>query len=95
MDERSAITLVQEHIATGGLDYPTQGLVADRFAAGWSVYAPVDVDDSDPMAFLDMPVGRSVFMVGDTGRIKEVTSATPPDRPTPCSPRRRPSYGVP
>ncbi|QNS02183.1 hypothetical protein [Streptomyces xanthii] len=78
IDERRAITLVQEHIATGGLDYPVQGLAADRFAAGWSVYAPVDVDDSDPMAFLDMPVGRSVFMVGDTGRIKEVTSAIPP-----------------
>ncbi|MFB6875877.1 hypothetical protein [Streptomyces sp. NPDC056323] len=80
IDERRAIALVQEHIATGGLDYPTQGLVADRFAAGWSVYAPVDVDDSDPMAFLDMPVGRSVFMVGDTGRIKEVTSAIPPEQ---------------
>ncbi|MDX3094888.1 hypothetical protein PV417_10040 [Streptomyces sp. ME19-03-3] len=80
IDERRAITLVQEHIATGGLDYPTQGLVADRFAAGWSVYAPVDVDDGDPMAFLDMPVGRSLFMVGDTGRIKEVTSAIPPEQ---------------
>ncbi|MFE6762466.1 hypothetical protein [Streptomyces sp. NPDC057689] len=78
VDERRAVALVQEHIATGGLDYPTQGLAADRFAAGWSVYAPVDVDDSDPMAFLDMPVGRSVFMVGDTGRIKELTSAIPP-----------------
>ncbi|MFE7576819.1 hypothetical protein ACFU5Z_19000 [Streptomyces sp. NPDC057521] len=78
IDERRAISLVQEHIATGGLDYPTRGLVADRFAAGWSVYAPVDVDDSDPLAFLDMPVGRSVFMVGDTGRVKEVTSAIPP-----------------
>ncbi|MFD6194810.1 hypothetical protein [Streptomyces sp. NPDC060275] len=80
IDERRAIALVQEHIAAGGLDYPTQGLVADQFAAGWTVYAAVDVDDSDPMAFLDMPVGRSVFMVGDTGRIKEVTSAIPPEQ---------------
>ncbi|WP_432132876.1 hypothetical protein [Streptomyces tendae] len=80
IDERRAIALVQDHIATGGLDYPTQGLVADRFAAGWRVCAPADVDDSDPMAFLDMPVGRSVFMVGDTGRIKEVTSAIPPEQ---------------
>ncbi|KAF2775180.1 hypothetical protein [Streptomyces sp. OM5714] len=80
IDERRAVALVQEHIATVGLDYPTQGLVADRFAAGWSVCAPVDVDDSDPMAFLDMPVGRSVFLVGDTGRIKEVTSAIPPEQ---------------
>ncbi|MFE3516363.1 hypothetical protein [Streptomyces sp. NPDC059166] len=78
IDERRAVALVQEHIAAGGLDYPAQGLAADRFAAGWSVYAPVDVDDSDPLAFLDMPVGRSVFLVGDTGRIKEVTSAIPP-----------------
>ncbi|MFI0367500.1 hypothetical protein ACH35V_06445 [Actinomadura sp. 1N219] len=53
-------------------------MTADRFEAGWSVYAPVDVDESDPMAFLDMPVGRSVFLVGDSGRIEEVSSSVPP-----------------
>ncbi len=57
---------------------PRTGLEADRFEAGWSVYAPVDVDESDPMAFLDMPVGRSVFLVGDSGRIEEVSSSMPP-----------------
>ena len=30
------------------------------------------------MAFLDMPVGRSVFLVGDSGRIEEVSSSVPP-----------------
>jgi hypothetical protein len=55
-------------------------LEADRFEAGWSVYAPVDVDESDPMAFLDMPVGRSVFLVGDSGRIEEVSSSVPPQQ---------------
>ncbi|MFI0479447.1 hypothetical protein [Actinomadura sp. 9N215] len=53
-------------------------MAADRFEAGWSVYAPVDVDESDPMAFLNMPVGRSVFLVGDSGRIEEVSSSVPP-----------------
>jgi hypothetical protein len=78
MAEARAVSLVVERIRARRLDYPTEGLAADRFAGGWSVYAPVDVDDSDPMAFLDMPVGRSVFLVGDTGRVKETSSAVPP-----------------
>ncbi|MFJ8357916.1 hypothetical protein [Streptomyces sp. NPDC093984] len=73
-----AISLVVERIRARRLDYPTQGLAADRFEAGWSVYAPVDVDESDPMAFLDMPVGRSVFLVSDAGRVKEISSSIPP-----------------
>ncbi|QKG19754.1 hypothetical protein [Actinomadura verrucosospora] len=78
MDAAQAISLVVDWIRSRGLDYPTEGLAADRFEAGWSVYAPVDVDESDPMAFLDMPVGRSVFLVGDSGRIEEVSSSVPP-----------------
>ncbi len=42
MDAAQAISLVVEWIRSRGLDYPTTGLVADRFGAGWSVYAPVD-----------------------------------------------------
>ncbi|MEU8341838.1 hypothetical protein AB0C74_09085 [Spirillospora sp. NPDC048832] len=78
MDAAQAISLVVEWIRSRGLDYPTTGLAADRFAAGWSVYAPVEVDESDPMAFLDLPVGRSVFLVGDSGRVEEVSSSVPP-----------------
>ncbi|MET9880217.1 hypothetical protein ABZZ36_37255 [Actinacidiphila glaucinigra] len=73
-----AVSLVVEHIRARRLDYPTEGLTADRFTGGWSVYAPVEVAESDPMAFLDIPVGRSVFLVGDTGRVKEVSSSVPP-----------------
>ncbi len=72
--------MVTEWIRSRGMDYPTDGLEADRFAAGWSVYAPVEVDESDPMAFLQMPVGRSVFLVGDSGRIEEVSSSVPPQQ---------------
>ncbi|MEV6128911.1 hypothetical protein AB0M05_19065 [Streptomyces violaceusniger] len=75
-----AISLVVERIRARRLDYPTQGLAADRFEAGWSVYAPVDVDESDPMAFLDMPVGRAVFLVSDVGRIKGMPSSVPPQQ---------------
>ncbi|WP_233823373.1 hypothetical protein [Saccharothrix sp. S26] len=75
---RDAIASVVEWVRARGLDYPTEGLVADRFEAGWSVYAPVEVDESDPMAFLDLPVGRSVFLVGDSGRIKETSGSVPP-----------------
>ena len=80
MEATQAISLVSDWIRSRGLDYPTEGLAADRFVAGWSVYAPVDVDESDPMAFLDMPVGRSVFLVGDSGRIEEVSSSIPPQQ---------------
>ncbi|WP_319446542.1 MULTISPECIES: hypothetical protein [unclassified Mycobacterium] len=80
MEATQAISLVSDWIRSRGLDYPTEGLEADRFDAGWSVYAPVDVDESDPMAFLDMPVGRSVFLVGDSGRIEEVSSSIPPQQ---------------
>jgi hypothetical protein len=78
MESTQAITLVSDWIRSRGLDYPTEGLEADRFEAGWSVYAPVEVDESDPMSFLDMPVGRSVFLIGDSGRIEEVSSSVPP-----------------
>lgn len=80
MEATQAISLVTDWIRSRGLDYPTEGLAADRFDAGWSVYAPVEVDESDPMAFLDMPVGRSVFLVGDSGRIEEVSSSIPPQQ---------------
>jgi hypothetical protein len=80
MEATQAISLVTDWIRSRGLDYPTDDLEADRFEAGWSVYAPVDVDESDPMAFLDMPVGRSVFLVGDSGRIEEVSSSVPPQQ---------------
>ncbi|ODQ91828.1 hypothetical protein [Mycolicibacterium flavescens] len=80
MEATQAISLVSDWIRSRGLDYPTEGLAADRFEAGWSVYAPVEVDESDPMAFLDMPVGRSVFLVGDSGRIEEVSSSIPPQQ---------------
>jgi hypothetical protein len=80
MEATQAISLVTDWIRSRQLDYPTEGLQADRFEAGWSVYAPVDVDDSDPTAFLQMPVGRSVFLVGDSGRIEEVSSSVPPQR---------------
>ncbi|WKG03112.1 hypothetical protein [Mycolicibacterium sp. HK-90] len=80
MEAAQAISLVTDWIRSRGLDYPTDGLAADRFDAGWSVYAPVDVDESDPMAFLDIPVGRSTFLVGDSGRIEEVSSSIPPQQ---------------
>ncbi|WP_399894992.1 hypothetical protein ACGH7X_38425 [Streptomyces sp. BBFR51] len=75
-----AISLVVDRIRGRRLDYPTEGLAADRFEAGWSVYAPVDIDETDPMAFLDMPVGRSVFLVSDIGRVKEISSSIPPQQ---------------
>ncbi|OBF37350.1 hypothetical protein A5719_22125 [Mycolicibacterium peregrinum] len=80
MEAAQAISLVTDWIRSRGLDYPTEGLSADRFDSGWSVYAPVEVDESDPMAFLDIPVGRSSFLVGDSGRIEEVSSSIPPQQ---------------
>lgn len=73
-----AIAAVGDYLRAMGIDYPTGGLVADRFEAGWSVYQPVRVDTSDPDAFLAMPVDRAVFLVGDSGRIEQTSSSTPP-----------------
>jgi hypothetical protein len=78
MEAAQAIALVSDHIRSRGLDYPSEGLEAVPFDVGWRVYAPVDIDESDPMAFLDMPVGRSVFLVGDSGRIEETSTSIPP-----------------
>lgn len=73
-----AIAAVSDYLRATGIDYPTGGLVADRFEAGWSVYQPVRVDTGDPDAFLAMPVDRAVFLVGDSGRIEQTSSSTPP-----------------
>ncbi|GAA5200840.1 hypothetical protein GCM10023322_79600 [Rugosimonospora acidiphila] len=80
MDAERAISLVVDWIRSQGIDYPIEGLEADRFDVGWSVYAPVDIDESDPMAFLELPVGRSLFLIGDSGRIQEVSSSAYPPR---------------
>lgn len=79
VDETRAIALVAARIRARGMDYPTEALEATRFDAGWRVYAPAEVDESSPAAFLaSLPVGRSAFLVSDLGRIKEVTSSRPP-----------------
>lgn len=78
IDAERAISLVTRRIRARGLDYPVHGLEAERFDTGWSVYAPVDVDESDPMAFLDLPVDSAVFLVSDLGRIKQTSTAIPP-----------------
>lgn len=80
MDADQAISLVSDFVRSGDLDYPTEGLQADRFEAGWSVYAPKDLDDSDPMSFSDRGVGGLVFLVGDSGRIEEVPTSMPPQQ---------------
>ncbi|MFI1462212.1 hypothetical protein [Nocardia carnea] len=73
-----AIARVVLWIRARELEYPTEGLMADRFSVGWSVYAPVETDESDPLSFLDVPVGRAVFLIGDSGRIEESSSSVPP-----------------
>ncbi|MEU3493428.1 hypothetical protein ABZ747_08005 [Kitasatospora cineracea] len=79
LERTEALRLVAERIAATGADHPVDRLVAERFPGGWSVYAPVEADDGDPAAFPgSLPVGRSVFLVGDLGRIREATTSLPP-----------------
>lgn len=78
MEAAQAISLVSELVRSRHLDYPSEGLEAVRFEGGWRVFAPVDIDSSDPRAFLDMPVDRAVFLVGDSGRIEETSTSIPP-----------------
>lgn len=78
-DRAHAISAVIDYLRRNGIDYPTTDLVADRFEAGWSVYAPVRVDTNDPDSFLDVPVGRAVFLIGDGGRIEQASTSQPPE----------------
>ncbi|GFG67509.1 hypothetical protein MKUB_49990 [Mycobacterium kubicae] len=77
VDAAQAVAAVAEHIRYTGIDYPTTDLVAERFEAGWSVYAPVQVDTSNAAAFAELPVGRAVFLIGESGRIEQTSSSTP------------------
>ena len=95
MEAAEAISLATEFILWKGLDYPTDELVADRFEAGWSVYAPVDVDESDPMAFLDMPVGRSCSWWATPGASRRCRLRFRRSRPKRSSPRRSVPHGKP
>ena len=79
MDAAQAISSVVERIRSGGLGYPVTGLTADRFHGGWCVYAPVMVADSDVAEDPEPPVTRSVFLVGESGRVEEVSSSAPVD----------------
>ena len=72
MEAAEAISLVTEWILWENLDYPTDGLAAERFDVGWRVYARVAGDEADPVAV------RSIFLVGDSGRVAEVSSSIPP-----------------
>ena len=74
MHAAQAINSVSDLVRSPGLDYPTAELQADRIEAGWNVFAPLEVDGSDPTAFLDMPVGRSFCLLG-------ATALFGPDRP--------------
>jgi hypothetical protein len=76
MEAAEAISLVTQFILWRDQDYATDGLRAERFEAGWCVYAPEGDDESDPMVFQDAPVRRSVFLVGDSERIEEVSSSS-------------------
>ncbi|MGE2817962.1 hypothetical protein ACQI5H_22880 [Mycobacterium heidelbergense] len=78
MEAAQAISLVSDFVRANGLDYPSEGLEAVRFEAGWRVYAPVGIDKSDPIAFLDMPVDQAVFLVGDSGRVHQTSTSIPP-----------------
>ena len=77
VDADEAVRLVTARILRDGLEYPARELVADRFSAGWCVYAPADVAEVEVREFLQLPVSLPVFLVSDLGRIKEVPSAVP------------------
>ena len=70
MDAAEAITLVVDRVGAHGQDYPVANLRADRFEGGWCVYAPEMVADPGPET-------RAVFLVGLSGRVRELTSSDP------------------
>jgi len=74
LDAEQATSLVVERIRSQGLDYPTQELTAAQFDGGWLVYALEMIIDSEGAAPRET---RAVFLVGESGRIEEVTSSAP------------------
>jgi hypothetical protein len=77
VDAAQAISLVVERIRAEGVDYPTVDLTAARFLGGWCVYAPDMIADADPADDVYAEVTRSVFLVGDSGRVEQVSSSEP------------------
>ncbi len=73
MDAAQAISSVVEWLGAHESDYPADDLRAAPFQGGWCVYAP-DMIAEEPSVPLDT---RSVFLVGESGRVKEITSGKP------------------
>jgi hypothetical protein len=71
MDAAEAVALVAEWILWENLDYPTEGLLAERFEGGWRVFTPREVDGCDAT------FQRSEFLIGDSGYIEEVSASIP------------------
>jgi hypothetical protein len=80
VEAAEAIALVTEFILWRNLDYPIEGLQAERFASGWSVHAAAIVDERNPMEFLERPGERAEFLVDDSGHIQEVPSLVSPQQ---------------
>ncbi|HEX5114692.1 MAG TPA: hypothetical protein VFW65_05790 [Pseudonocardiaceae bacterium] len=78
MDAAQAMSLVVGRIQSGDLDYPADDLTAERFDGGWCVYSPSVIAD-DPDEDLDEPKERSVFLVGGSGRVEQVSSSEYPE----------------
>lgn len=75
MNESEAIDRVRDYVEARYQSYPLDELVARRFDAGWSVFAPVVVSPNG-----SIPTGRRVFLIGDNGDMLDTSSSIAPSR---------------
>jgi hypothetical protein len=72
-DEREAIARVRAYAQERFPDYPTQELVAVRFAIGWTVFPW-----NGPQDITTLRCGQMIFLIGDSGQIMEGSGSRPP-----------------
>ncbi|HEX4226658.1 MAG TPA: hypothetical protein VHZ97_30115 [Pseudonocardiaceae bacterium] len=78
MDAARAISSVVEWIRAKDVAYPSD-LSAAQFVGGWCVYSPQMIADTDPPPDRYGELTRSVFLVGDSGRVDQIESSDSPE----------------
>ncbi|MEU6860359.1 hypothetical protein AB0B28_15995 [Glycomyces sp. NPDC046736] len=81
MNEQAAIDRVREYAREKYPDYPTADLVAERFEIGWTIFPRPASGDIAPEDISTIRIGRTIFLIGDSGTIMEASSSLPPGQP--------------
>lgn len=75
MNETDAIDAVKAHALSKYPEYPVENLTAARFDIGWTVFPKIE----NPTIH-NLKPGQSLFLIGDSGDIMEVSGSVPPHK---------------